>query len=332
MEFTGRTAGPVQRAGELVRISRFAMVISDELAQDFNRGGSTSTCTMSASTFSLTFHHRHRPLNPSVSRAGPAWAISSLTISFATVSGSCQEMPSPPSCDLPAPALLSSVQKDIAKSQAPGAHGQAPKRKDVALAGRRQSKCSSYHRSALSCLGSVLRRRHKEAADIPQAQEIPIVHPQAMRIQSTWTWAHQDSWPELSVQSKPPTERRNQDSTVRRDALRDIHISFLCDQVAQPEQAPKTGLTAGADFGLKDFVTLSTGEKIAAPQPLKAELRYLRKAQRVLSRKQKGLKARKRADWMSRASTRKLPISATIGNGSRLKCWSWYLTRLCSRH
>ena len=83
--------------------------------------------------------------------------------------------------------------------------------------------------------------------------------------------------------------------TVRRDPIKDFYITFSCDQVAQPEQAPKTGLTAGADFGLKDFLTLSTGEKIAAPQPLKAELRHLRKAQRVLSRKQKGSKARKRA-------------------------------------
>jgi putative transposase len=83
--------------------------------------------------------------------------------------------------------------------------------------------------------------------------------------------------------------------TVRRDPIRDFYITFSCDQVAQPEQAPKTGLTAGADFGLKDFVTLSTGERIAAPQPLKAELRHLRKAQRVLSRKQKGSRARKRA-------------------------------------
>jgi putative transposase len=83
--------------------------------------------------------------------------------------------------------------------------------------------------------------------------------------------------------------------TVRRDALRDVSLTFSCDQVLQPEPAPKTGLTAGADFGLKDFLTLSTGEKIAAPQPLKAELRHLRKAQRVLSRKQKGSKARSRA-------------------------------------
>jgi len=83
--------------------------------------------------------------------------------------------------------------------------------------------------------------------------------------------------------------------TVRRDALRDIHITFSCDNVPQPEPAPKTGLSAGADFGLKDFLTLSNGEKIAAPQPLKAHLRRLRKTQRVLSRKQKGSKARKRA-------------------------------------
>src|SRR6516165_3448213 len=80
--------------------------------------------------------------------------------------------------------------------------------------------------------------------------------------------------------------------TVRRDPLDDIYITFSCDQVPQPEQAPKTGLSAGADFGLKDFLTLSTRQRIAAPQPLKARLRRLRKAQRVLSRKQKGSKAR----------------------------------------
>jgi putative transposase len=75
----------------------------------------------------------------------------------------------------------------------------------------------------------------------------------------------------------------------------DVHLTFSCDQVAQPEQAPKTGQSAGADFGLKTFLTLSSGQRIAAPQPLKTELRRLRKAQRVLSRKQKGSKARFRA-------------------------------------
>jgi putative transposase len=79
--------------------------------------------------------------------------------------------------------------------------------------------------------------------------------------------------------------------TVRRDALRDIHITFS-SEVPHHEEAPKTGLSAGADFGLKDFLTLSNGERIAAPQPLKGALRQLRKAQRTLSRKQKGSKAK----------------------------------------
>jgi len=37
--------------------------------------------------------------------------------------------------------------------------------------------------------------------------------------------------------------------TVRRDPIKDFHITFSCDQVVEPQQAPKTGLSAGADFG-----------------------------------------------------------------------------------
>jgi putative transposase len=114
---------------------------------------------------------------------------------------------------------------------------------------------------------------------------------------------------------------------VRRDSLHDVYLTFSCDGVQQPEQAPKTGLSAGADFGLKDFLTLSTGDKIAAPQPLKAELRHIRKAQRVLSRKKRGSKSQKRASrdvarvGMSPVRTRKLLTSAMTGNGSKLVCW-----------
>jgi putative transposase len=109
--------------------------------------------------------------------------------------------------------------------------------------------------------------------------------------------------------------------TVSRDALMDIHLTFSCDQVAQPEQAPKTGQSAGADFGLKTFLTLSSGQRIAAPQPLKTELRRLRKAQRVLSRKQKGSMARSRACKDVAGSTDGLPMSAMTGNGNRPAYW-----------
>jgi putative transposase len=108
--------------------------------------------------------------------------------------------------------------------------------------------------------------------------------------------------------------------TVRRDAVRDIHITFSCDNVPQPEQAPETGLSAGADFGLKDFLTLSTGERIAAPQALKAELRRLRKAQRTLSRKQKGSKSRNRARLHVARVHRKV---ANVRND-----WQWKQSRM----
>jgi putative transposase len=108
--------------------------------------------------------------------------------------------------------------------------------------------------------------------------------------------------------------------TVRRDALRDVYLTFSCDQVTQPEQAPKTGQSAGADFGLKTFLTLSSGDRIAAPQPLKAELRHLRKTQRVLSRKQKGSKARARARQEVARVHRKV---ANVRND-----WQWKQARL----
>jgi putative transposase len=108
---------------------------------------------------------------------------------------------------------------------------------------------------------------------------------------------------------------------IRRDALRDVYVTFSCDQVPQPEQTPKTGESAGADFGLKDFLTLSRGDKIAAPLPLRAELRHLRKAQRVLSRKQNGSKARKRASLDVARVHKKVANVRTIGNGSRPICF-----------
>ena len=52
---------------------------------------------------------------------------------------------------------------------------------------------------------------------------------------------------------------------------------------------PTTGQSVGADFGMKDaYLTLSTGEKIQHPQPLKHALNKLRRLNKALSRKQKG--------------------------------------------
>ncbi|MDE0400617.1 MAG: RNA-guided endonuclease TnpB family protein [Candidatus Poribacteria bacterium] len=52
---------------------------------------------------------------------------------------------------------------------------------------------------------------------------------------------------------------------------------------------PATGKSVGADFGMKDaYLTLSTGEKIQHPQPLKQSLNKLRSLNRSLSQKEKG--------------------------------------------
>jgi putative transposase len=48
----------------------------------------------------------------------------------------------------------------------------------------------------------------------------------------------------------------------------------------------------GVDFGITSLATLSTGEKVPANQNLKANLRRLKRKQRILSRKQRGSKRR----------------------------------------
>jgi putative transposase len=81
--------------------------------------------------------------------------------------------------------------------------------------------------------------------------------------------------------------------TVIKDAADRYFLSFVVEIV--PEKLPDNGSSVGIDLGIATFATLSTGEKIDAPKPLKKRLKRLRKAQRNFSRKQKGSKRRERA-------------------------------------
>jgi putative transposase len=83
--------------------------------------------------------------------------------------------------------------------------------------------------------------------------------------------------------------------TVSRDRTGRHFMSFLCDEIPTPEPLVKTGETTGADFGLKNFLTLSSGERIVSPEPLKRSLRKLRSASRNISRKQRGSNSRHKA-------------------------------------
>ena len=56
-----------------------------------------------------------------------------------------------------------------------------------------------------------------------------------------------------------------------------------------------TGEVVGVDLGLKDFVVLSTGERIPHPRNWERHERRLKRYQRILARKQKGSANRKKA-------------------------------------
>jgi putative transposase len=80
--------------------------------------------------------------------------------------------------------------------------------------------------------------------------------------------------------------------TVIKDAADRYFVSFVVE--VNPVQLPDNGQSVGIDLGITDFATLSTGEKVKAPKPLKRRLKKLRSAQRKLARKIKGSKRRER--------------------------------------
>jgi putative transposase len=94
------------------------------------------------------------------------------------------------------------------------------------------------------------------------------------------------------------------------------YISILVDVATQPKHGEEV---LGIDLGLKTFATLSTGETLIAPEPLKKKLKFLRKRARQFSKKVKGSKNSKKAgkrlarlharisdtrqDWMNKTTT-----------------------------
>lgn len=77
--------------------------------------------------------------------------------------------------------------------------------------------------------------------------------------------------------------------TVKRTPLGELFITVVVDSSEKPI-TPKSGKTAGFDFGLKDFLTCSEGFKIKSPLFLKQSIKDVREASRALSSKRKGSK------------------------------------------
>ena len=81
--------------------------------------------------------------------------------------------------------------------------------------------------------------------------------------------------------------------TVSKDSAGRRHVSLLCEDMV--EQHPATDQVVGVDAGLTSLVPLSTGEKIADPRHKGRDRKKLARAQRELSRKQKGSANRAKA-------------------------------------
>ena len=84
-----------------------------------------------------------------------------------------------------------------------------------------------------------------------------------------------------------PIEGTIKQVTIKRDSLGDFYLTLTTDtEGLTPE--PLTGETAGFDFGVKTFLTCSDGTKYESPLFYKRSARNVARANRALSKKQKG--------------------------------------------
>ncbi len=80
--------------------------------------------------------------------------------------------------------------------------------------------------------------------------------------------------------------------TIIKDSAGRYFASFVVETCA--EYLPKTGNSIGMDLGISTFATLSNGDKIFAPKPLKQNLEKLARFQRKFAQTEKGSKRREK--------------------------------------
>lgn len=93
-----------------------------------------------------------------------------------------------------------------------------------------------------------------------------------------------------------PKKGKIKTSTVSMNPSGQYFISILVEEPIKEKKYKKPTMknSVGVDLGIKDFATLSNGEKIENPRFLKKNLEKLKKAQRKLSKKAKGSNNRKK--------------------------------------
>jgi putative transposase len=112
-----------------------------------------------------------------------------------------------------------------------------------------------------------------------------VTFAQTCRMLTEWKAEPERAW--LSQGAEPSTV------TVSRDAAGRWFVSILVEETI--EQHPAVDTAVGIDAGITSLLTLSTGEKIANPWHERRDRARLARAQRALSRKQKGSANREKA-------------------------------------
>ncbi len=88
-----------------------------------------------------------------------------------------------------------------------------------------------------------------------------------------------------------PLEGTPKTCTIRRSSLRKWSVTIAC--AFDPQPVPDTDEAVGIDVGLLRFATLSTGERTACPQFLRADEKDLQRTQRQLSAAPRGTAERR---------------------------------------
>ncbi len=113
--------------------------------------------------------------------------------------------------------------------------------------------------------------------------------------------------------------------TLKRDRCGDYWICFSCENVDASEPKPKTGKSAGFDYGNKTFLTSDAGDKIESPLFFTQSLNKLRTLCKALSRKVVGS-----GNWYR-------ALRALVRHYRKVACqrkdWQWKLaTQLCTEY
>jgi putative transposase len=92
-----------------------------------------------------------------------------------------------------------------------------------------------------------------------------------------------------------PIDGKIKTVTVKRDNLGDFYIAVAIEVKNSKNRNARAGKSVGIDFGLKQFLTLSNGEKIDSPLYLLKNINNIRKLNRSHSRKNKNSNNREKA-------------------------------------